>query len=387
MNEKHDNTDNTDNNLRETIKLPRLNNQDTNESDLPELKRQLITRYQKKIKNLESTTVYDINNLKKLSFSNNLDEFIESYDLSSKYLKDRTSNLDKTVLIKLPTLNKKKEKYIEIERWACYLIIIFAAIGMAIIALNIKDSILAYRQTDEVTDDIRSYVNTDNEDSNSNDDTIEDPIEQVEEPEPSVDEQTTTTKQIKPKTYSYNVGDFDFKQMKSEKNKDIVGWITVDYTSIDYPIVQGDDNEYYLNHTLTNKVNSSGWIFMDARNNIDDWDKNTIIYGHNLKNGSMFGTLKRLITSKIDAPIYLYTEKHKYKYKIISVYNIPETTDYLETNFSTDDKFANFVKMIVGRSKFNFGTEVAYEDKLLTLSTCYTHYTRTVIHAKLVSTE
>ena len=132
---------------------------------------------------------------------------------------------------------------------------------------------------------------------------------------------------------------------------------------------------------------SAGWIFMDSRNAVDDWDKNTIIYGHNMRNGSMFGTLKRLINSKIDSPIYIYTAKHKYKWKIISVYNIPETTDYLETTFDTDDAFANFVKMIVGRTKYNYNTEVAYEDHILTLSTCYTHYTRTVIHAKLVSIE
>ena len=383
MNEEHNNT-----NLRETLKLPRLNTQsNSNESDLPELKRQLVKRYQRKIKRLENTTVFDVNNLTRLSFSENLDEFIESYDLSSKYLKDRTSNLDKTVLIKLPTLNKKREKYIEIERWACYLIIIFAAIGMAIIALNIKDSVLSYRQTDEVTDDIRSFVDTDNANEEIEDPTIN-PVEQ----EQSFDNSTTTTTTppatpVKPKTYSYNVSDFDFKSMKNSKNSDIVGWMTVDYTSIDYPIVQTDNNDFYLNHSLNKKENAAGWIFVDSRNTIDDWDKNTIIYGHNMKNGSMFGTLKRIITSKTDAPIYIYTPKHKYKWKIISVYNIPETTDYLESSFATDDDFASFVKMIVGRSRFNYNTEVAYEDYLLTLSTCYTHYTRTVVHAKLVSIE
>lgn len=382
MNEEHNNSTN----LRETLKLPRLNTQDNNESNLPELKRQLVRRYQRKLKRLENTTVYDVNNLTRLSFSENLDEFIESYDLSSKYLKDRTSNLDKTVLIKLPTLNKKREKYIEIERWACYLIIIFAAIGMAIIALNIKDSVLSYRNTDEVTDDIRSFVDqTDDSDNQEETDPAPDNGEENQD-----DDQTTTTTAatpVNPKTYSYNVNDFDFKSMKSSKNSDIVGWMTVDYTSIDYPIVQTNNNEFYLNHSLNKKENSAGWIFVDSRNTIDDWDKNTIIYGHNMKNGSMFGTLKRIITSKIDAPIYIYTPKHKYKWKIISVYNIPETTDYLESSFATDDDFADFVKMIVGRSRFNYNTEVAYEDHLLTLSTCYTHYTRTVVHAKLVSIE
>lgn len=377
---------NFDNKEPKTMKLPKLSKQESNEADLPELKRQLISRYRKKIKKLENTTVFDVNYLKRLSFSENLDEFIEEYDLSSKYLKDRTSNLDKTVLIKLPTINKKREKYIEIERWACYLIIVFAAIGMAIIALNIKDSILSYRQTDQETDDIRAFVNP------SDDDEIEDPVEDpIEENEVPVDDTTTTTttvaQPVKPKKYSYNVSDFDFPKMKSEKNKDIVGWLTVDNTDIDYPLVQGEDNDYYLKHSLNNKESSGGWIFVDSRNTMDDWDKNTIIYGHNMRNGSMFGTLKRIINSKIDAPIYIYTEKHKYRWKIISVYNIPETTDYLETSFASDEAFADFVKMIVGRSKFNYNTEVAYEDYLLTLSTCYTHYTRTVIHCKLISVE
>lgn len=373
---------NNNTNLRETLKLPRLNEQENSEQDLPELKRQLIRRYQKKIKKLENTTVFDVNYLKRLSFSENLDEFIETYGLSSKYLKDRTSNLDKTVLIKLPTLNKKREKYIEIERWACYLIIIFAAIGMAIIALNIKDSILSYRQTEQETDDIRSFVNQDDDDPEE----IEEPNENLED-EPQEDTTTTTIQPYKPKTYSYDVSDFDFAKMKKEKNKDIVGWLTVDNTDIDYPLVQGEDNDYYLKHSLNNKESSGGWIYVDARNTIDDWDKNTIIYGHNMRNGSMFGTLKRIITSKIDAPIYIYTPKHKYRWKIISVYNIPETTDYLETTFSDDEAFADFVKMIVGRSKYNYNAEVAYEDNLLTLSTCYTHYTRTVIHCKLISVE
>ena len=229
-----------DTNLRETLKLPRLNNNDNPEQDLPELKRQLISRYQKKIKKLENTTVYDVNYLKRLSFSEDLDEFIETYDLSSKYLKDRTSNLDKTVLIKLPTLNKKREKYIEIERWACYLIIIFAAIGMAIIALNIKDSVFSYRETDEITDDVRSLIDPSGEEE-------EDPVDDPGTSEEEEDDTTTTTTQApKPKTYSYKLSDFDFDKMKSSKNKDIVGWITVDYTEIDYPIVQGDNNEYYF---------------------------------------------------------------------------------------------------------------------------------------------
>lgn len=173
-------------------------------------------------------------------------------------------------------------------------------------------------------------------------------------------------------------------------NGDTKGWITVNNTRIDYPVVQASDNEYYLNRDYNQHKNSMGWIFMDYRNNIEVLNQNTIIYGHNITAGIMFGTLRYTVNnswySKTDNQVLTFnTLNSSMKWQIISIYKIPNTIDYLTTTFYTTKEYQKFLNLIVGRSIHNFNQEVTTNDKILTLSTCQNRgEDRLVMHAKLI---
>lgn len=172
-------------------------------------------------------------------------------------------------------------------------------------------------------------------------------------------------------------------------NPDVVGWLKVNNTNIDYPVVQADDNDYYLKHNLYNENDNNGWIFMDYRNDNYQLDTNTIIFGHNMYySGIMFGTLgnaykKNWYTNPDNLTISFDTIYESNEYKIFSIYKVPKTTDYLKTNFLNDDEFNEFIDLVKGRSITDFKIEVKPGDKILTLSTCSNHTERLVIHAKL----
>ena len=87
----------------------------------------------------------------------------------------------------------------------------------------------------------------------------------------------------------------DFNKLK-EQNKETVAWIKVNNTNIEYPVVKANNNNFYLNHSFDKSENLAGWIFADYRNKFDNTDKNIIIYGHNMRDGSMFGSLKNMDT-------------------------------------------------------------------------------------------
>ena len=176
-------------------------------------------------------------------------------------------------------------------------------------------------------------------------------------------------------------------------NSDMVGWLTVKGTKIDYPVVRGNDNLYYLTSNFYKEADYNGWVFMDYRNNAVDLDANTIIYAHNrFSSGIMFGTLpnirkKAWLDNKDNYYITFNTMDKVQKWEIFSYYSINVTSDYLETNFATKKEHEAFIKKITKRSKKKFGVTVTPDDKILTLSTCYNTDARFVVHAVLVTEE
>lgn len=175
----------------------------------------------------------------------------------------------------------------------------------------------------------------------------------------------------------------DFAKLK-QKNSDAIAWIKVNGTDIDFPVVKGTDNLYYLTHNFDKEKNKAGWIFADYRNKFDGTDKNIIIYGHNMKNGSMFASLKDVIkeewyNNENNKYIALITENENCKYQVFSVYQIETEEYYLQINISN---FKEFVEKIKGRSKKDFNVDIKETDSILTLSTCAdnTKY-RVVLHA------
>ena len=172
-------------------------------------------------------------------------------------------------------------------------------------------------------------------------------------------------------------------------NPDITGWIKIPNTLIDYPVLQGKDNEYYLTHSVNREVIKNASLFMDCRNHAEKLDFNTIIYGHNMHDSTMFGYL----------PEYKHEEfmnKHPYIYfdtayaagiwEIFSVYVTDTGFDYRKTEFKKREDCQAFIDNIKSKSMYKKEMEVTPDSRILTLSTCTYEFkdARLVVHAKLL---
>ena len=174
-----------------------------------------------------------------------------------------------------------------------------------------------------------------------------------------------------------------------KKNSDTIGWINVNNTNINYPFVQTSDNDYYLSHSYDKSSNDAGWVFLDFRNNPKLQDKNNIIYAHSRLDKTMFGSLSKVLksnwyTNKENHIIRISTPDEDSLWQIFSVYVIKEETYYITTSFQNDEDYQKFLNTIKNRSKYDFNTTLDTNDKVLTLSTCYSDTKRTVVHAKLI---
>lgn len=182
----------------------------------------------------------------------------------------------------------------------------------------------------------------------------------------------------------------DFEKLK-EKNSDVVAWLKVNGTNIETTVVKTTNNDYYLTHNLNKEYNSAGWIFADYKNKLDGTDKNLVIYGHNMRDNSMFGSLKWVINedwynNEDNKYITLITEKKTQIYEVFSVYQIEKEDYYIQTNFNTEKEFNTFAQTIKKRSKKDFNVDVNENDNILTLSTCANNNKyRVVLHAVLVN--
>ena len=163
----------------------------------------------------------------------------------------------------------------------------------------------------------------------------------------------------------------DFAKLASE-NREICAWITAPVVEVDDPIVQHSDNDYYLTHSAKKKNSSSGAIFLDYNNSPDFTDQNTVVYGHAMNNGSMFGKLFRYRDSDAytkDPFIIVYLPDERVLiYKIFAVVEYDATEDYRSSYYG--DKFGEFLSSVRARSKIRSTTTVTTSDKIITLSTC-----------------
>ena len=180
----------------------------------------------------------------------------------------------------------------------------------------------------------------------------------------------------------------DFNELL-QKNKDTIGFIHMNNTNINYPIVQTSNNSYYLTHAFDKSKNDAGWVFLDYRNNINDLQDNNIIYAHGRYDMTMFGSLKNVFKENWyenteNYVVHLSTPKENTLWQVFSVYKIKTETYYLTSSFGSTSSHEKFIKTIKSRSKYNFNTSVNTKDKILTLSTCYNQKEKVVLHAKLI---
>lgn len=186
--------------------------------------------------------------------------------------------------------------------------------------------------------------------------------------------------------------EIDFAALKAV-NEDVIGWIYVEgLPNINYPVVQGENNETYLHTTYEKNYNFAGTIFIDYENSPDFSDCNTLVYGHNMKNGSMFGKLKEFVS---DQKVYekskyfwIFTPKETYRYEIISAYTTSVDSDTYTLFQGPGEAFKEYLQTIRGYSELQTDpVELDVMDKVITLSTCTgNEATRFVVQGRRVDT-
>lgn len=184
----------------------------------------------------------------------------------------------------------------------------------------------------------------------------------------------------------------------SKINEDFVGWIYYEPLELSYPIVRGTDNDYYTHYTFENEKNSSGAIFLDFLNKPDFSHFNTIIYGHNMRNGTMFGSLKKLLNDNTiveeDPYLYVFTEDQVMMYEIFALYVTKDSSHTYDLTQTAEEQqqYVEYIKETADyyRELPELETPLAEKTKLVTLSTCHGKHgsgNRTVVHAVLIAQE
>lgn len=185
----------------------------------------------------------------------------------------------------------------------------------------------------------------------------------------------------------------DFEELRSA-NSDVIGWIYVNALSdiINYPVVQGKDNEEYLHATYMKNYNFAGTIFIDYENSRDFSDCNTIVYGHNMKNGSMFGSLKKFVTEaetyEKSPYFWILTPEKDYLYEIFSAYTTAVNSKTYTLFKGPGTEFEEYLDWAKSNSEIKTADmELTRMDHAVTLSTCTGNQaTRFVVQGKLVKT-
>ena len=230
---------------------------------------------------------------------------------------------------------------------------------------------IGYSSGDKEYKDLQQYVlsepETPDQASSSSDNTSDDTSEEATEAASSKEER------------------IDFASLK-EINEEAVGWIEIPGTEISYPVVHTSDIVYNLTHTFRHQENKSGAIFVEASNAEDFSDLHTIVYGHNMKNGSMFAGLKNYGKKnyyEAHPYVYLDQEDGTHCYQIFSCHEADVTDITYTIGYHSDDTYAAFLDELTASSLYNTGVSVGTNDSVLTLSTCTNKGAkRFVVHAK-----
>lgn len=272
----------------------------------------------------------------------------------------------------MKVVNKRLRK----DRVFLLVLLLFFSTIFIFSAFKVIEWLSDNNNTDKVIEKINNDVKVDEVKDNENTEVI--------------DEEPTEPEKVSDYFYyiTYPLINVDFESLL-KTNNETVGWINVNNTNINYPFVQGINNTYYLNHSFDKSYNSAGWVFMDYRNNKEMNNKNTILYAHGRIDKTMFGSLYKTqypawYQNKSNHIIRISTPSVNMSYQIFSVYKIEEESYYIQTDFTSDDVYLEFLNIIKKRSKYDFNVVLNESDKIITLSTCANDKERYVVHAKLI---
>lgn len=181
-----------------------------------------------------------------------------------------------------------------------------------------------------------------------------------------------------PQRYKYPDG-ITLEQLKAlkDRNDDFVFWLYIGGTTINYNVMQSEDNSFYLRRNIDKNYAHSGSLFLDFRNDAKTLSGHTIVYGHNMNDGSMFGNLLKYYTGGNDTYLkehpylYTYSENGVGIWEIFSVYETTTDEYYIQTRFSSDEDYYSFIKDLQNKSAFKTDVLLKATDDVMTLSTCY----------------
>ena len=223
---------------------------------------------------------------------------------------------------------------------------------------------------------------------------------QVQEPEAPAQPQPTEilVEATEPVTYWVPVpveGDPVMEEMAEiniaalrEENEDVLGWIRIPDTRIDYPLLQGEDNDFYLKHTWQKQRNSVGSIFLEHLNRPDLTDFNTIVYGHNMRDKSMFGQLDNYSIEgfwETHPYVYIAIDSGVYRYEVFAFLQAPVDSVTYSIRPQRDDTKQEFIDYSMEHTWIDTGVRPVITDRILTLSTCTgrDYSARNVVQARL----
>ena len=179
----------------------------------------------------------------------------------------------------------------------------------------------------------------------------------------------------------------DWASLK-EKNEDLVAWILIPALSISYPVLQGEDNDYYLHRDINRDYLFAGSIFMDTYNTPSLYNYNTIIYGHNMRDGSMFAALKEFANKETYEKcryFWLLTPDGDYLYEICSVHQALSGSETFTVRFENYEQYRDWQEKMLSISDIATGAALEYQDRIVTLSTCTENSSiRMTVQGKLV---
>ena len=211
--------------------------------------------------------------------------------------------------------------------------------------------------------------------------------------ETEIEEETETETEEVQSAFDIPEKNLDWSSLYAE-NKDIYAWIYIPGTQVDYPVLQSaSDDTYYLNHNIDGSYGKPGCIYTEKINSKDFTNYNTVLYGHNMKNGEMFGCLHDYEDKTFfdeNPYVYVYTEEKTYVYEIFAAYTATNAHILNTNDFSTQEGFADYLDNVVYNKaltgNFRNDTRVTSDNRIITLSTCTSNSSkRWLVQAVLVN--
>lgn len=309
---------------------------------------------------------------------------IDKIKISKENYKEYQNKLNKFAINKLYYKIAPKET----NSYRIYKYSLIISLTLILIAtINLGNWLLEGKKTKNLTENIHEFVEIT--------ETTSGKLFNIEDPTPSITPSDEEENEDENPYWHYlntPLTSVDFDKLTS-LNEDTKAWLIVNNTNVNYPVVQGEDNDFYLTHSFDKSYNTAGWVFADYRTTFDTISRNTIVYAHGRKDQVMFGSLTKTLESEWHEDqknqiVQFSTLKYNTMWQIFSIYTTEAETYYLTHDFGSDESFKEYLKEMQKRSIYDFKVNLNNDDKILTLSTCYNdNGIRLVIQAKLVKIE